>query len=114
MAEDLTDLALYEELSTVVRAVRDRWASEPGLPLEALSVWTVDALLPLVAKRDAEGERLREALELIGTRCESFTGPLTCVDDDTRSPHGKYMVDRWCDGCIARTALKQPEEGHHV
>lgn len=53
----------------------------------------------------AERDQLREALELIGTKCEAFTGPSTCVDDPSRSPDADYLAFRWCDRCIARTAL---------
>lgn len=54
---------------------------------------------------EAERDRYREALTSIGTRCEAFTGRNTCLDDPGRSPNGNYLTDRWCNGCIARTAL---------
>jgi hypothetical protein len=54
--------------------------------------------------RTAERDRFRRALELIGTDCETYTGPATCVEDPGRRPDAEYTADRWCDGCIARTA----------
>lgn len=47
---------------------------------------------------------LRAALNLIGTKCESFYGASTCVENG-RSPYARYGEDLWCDSCIARTAL---------
>jgi hypothetical protein len=57
-------------------------------------------------------DRYRKALELIGTDCETFTGP-TCLDDPARSPDAEYTAYRWCDRCISRTALntEAPSEG---
>jgi hypothetical protein len=65
-------------------------------------------------RAEAESDRYRRALLLIGMECETFTGPLTCVDDSGRTPDGKYLVDRWCDGCISRTALIQPGKAHRA
>jgi hypothetical protein len=49
---------------------------------------------------------LRFALELIGTECTGFTSGWTCVDAGGRSPYAAYGAERWCDHCIARTAIK--------
>jgi hypothetical protein len=48
----------------------------------------------------------RFALQLIGTSCETYTGWITCISAQTRSPYARYGADRWCDRCIARTALE--------
>ncbi len=48
---------------------------------------------------------LREALELIGTKCHASDGPETCMEDPSRNPHAPFGADRWCDGCIARAGL---------
>lgn len=48
---------------------------------------------------------LRTALTLIGTTCANFVSETTCVDQDNRSPYATYSAGRWCDQCIARTAL---------
>lgn len=65
--------------------------------------------LLLTARDHYQGDPLRFALELIGTTCENFT-----VGDCTnarlrRSPYAKATADRWCDRCIARTALEGGE-----
>ncbi|WBB94112.1 hypothetical protein [Verrucosispora sp. WMMC514] len=49
-------------------------------------------------------EPMRRALELIGTECEMFASGL-CVDEPNRTPDAQHAADRWCHGCIARTAL---------
>ena len=60
---------------------------------------------------EAERDRLREALALIGTRCEIHTGSKTCVDNARRSRDAvNRLAFGWCNGCIARTALDQNEE----
>ncbi len=75
--------------------IREHWAHRLG--------FTAQDIGELFDERD----RLREALTSIGTRCEAFTGPSTCLDDPGRSPNGNYLTDRWCNGCIARAALDQ-------
>ena len=49
-----------------------------------------------------EVDRLRAALMLIGTTCESFTSG-SCVRD--RNLFASYGADKWCHGCIAASAL---------
>lgn len=51
----------------------------------------------------SEVERLRAALFLIGTTCETYTSG-SCVSDG-RSPFASYTDERWCNGCISATAL---------
>lgn len=62
-----------------------------------------------------QGNPLKFALELIGTKCENFTGDWACSQERSgRSPYARYGADRWCDHCIARVALECgefPERG---
>lgn len=61
-----------------------------------------------------QGNALKFALELIGTECENFTRGDCTNAAVRRSPYAKYLADRWCDHCIARTALEGgefPERG---
>lgn len=90
---------LVSSLRTV-RAERDQLLTDRAENHEVFVTVQGD-LWEALCQRD----RLREALLTIGTRCERFTGSSTCVDDDSRSPHGTDMVSSWCHGCIARTAL---------
>lgn len=55
----------------------------------------------LAARPDAV---LRAAVNLIGTDCSNYTGLTTCVENG-RSPYARYTAERWCNECIARTAL---------
>lgn len=71
-------------------------------------IWA-QVVKPELDQRDAERDRLREALALIGTRCEIHTGSKTCVDNARRSRDAvNRLAFGWCNGCIARTALAQP------
>lgn len=49
---------------------------------------------------------MRQALELIGTQCETFlpTPPFTCWTTG-RIADAEYTAERWCDHCIARAGL---------
>ena len=50
--------------------------------------------------------RLRDGLETIGTHCTSYTGKSTCVENRPDGRGAKYQADAWCEGCIAREALR--------
>lgn len=58
----------------------------------------------IVTTPDEHLQRLRTALELIGTKCSNFTGRSTCVNSG-RTPNAEYGADRWCEQCVAREAL---------
>lgn len=48
-------------------------------------------------------ERMRAALFLIGTTCESNTSG-SCIDNG-RTVFASYAGEGWCHGCIAASAL---------
>jgi hypothetical protein len=60
----------------------------------------------IVAERDSELSRLRDALTHIAEDgCESYTtGPGSCINAG-RSRDAEYTADRWCDQCVAYDAL---------
>ena len=66
----------------------------------------------IVALRNAasdlldEIDRLRDGLLTIGTRCTHYTGKSTCVENRPDGRGGEYGAENWCEGCIAREALK--------
>ena len=51
----------------------------------------------------SDRNRLRAALFLIGTTCESNTSS-SCIDNG-RSLFASYSGEGWCHGCIAASAL---------
>lgn len=103
---------------------------EAPLHLTADNARRLGEQLILTATDHYQGNPMRFALELIGTDCRNYTGATRCTDDNAivqtgdvyavertygrRSPYAKYGAERWCDGCIARTALEGgefPERG---
>lgn len=59
------------------------------------------------ASDDVEKERMRAALKLIAEpSCERLTtGPGSCWNEPAWSPEAQYGSDKWCDACIALSAL---------
>lgn len=96
-----------------IRARADRYADLSDIE-DLKLILRADASARDVPALLAKVERLRMALELIGAGCENFTSG-NCADLGTgRSPYAKYLAARWCDRCIARTALSGgefPERG---
>lgn len=57
------------------------------------------------ALRGAGAARTQQALQWIGTQCESFTRGRCWDDGNARTPDAEYTADRWCDGCLAAWGL---------
>lgn len=95
-------------------AMPGKASEDVALHLTADNAARLGEQLLLLTRDHYQGDPLRFALTLIGTTCENFT-----LGDCTnarlrRSPYAKFTADRWCDRCIARTALEGgefPERG---
>lgn len=64
-----------------------------------------DQLEDDIERLEARVKTLEAALNLIGTKCSTFRGPSTCVEDESRTRDGEYADERWCHQCIARHVL---------
>jgi hypothetical protein len=56
---------------------------------------------------DLEKQRMRTALNLLAKpSCERLTtGPGSCWSQPSWTPEARYTADKWCDACIALSAL---------
>lgn len=124
MAERIDPADLLTPIASVLRSARTLRMSDDQIAnairasvTDPLLIRLSEAVNEVVAAKDAEIARLRDALALIGGRCEIHTGPKTCATDPRRTRDGtnpartarNRLAWGWCNGCIARTALDPPE-----
>lgn len=86
--------SVYPDQSGGVAAYDQKTSSKRGMRVE-LHRRIVAGRDEIITKRTAERDRMREALERIGTECLMYCGR-TCVEAQPTKP---------CPGCIARVAI---------